>query len=87
MTVEWAFSPTTTVSSGAPNRPSACTSQPAAASCRSRAAVRAAALAMAAPVTKTAALPAGSPSSSPSHPVTTSCRRAATGDMAGSAAF
>ena len=85
--MEWAFSPMTTVSSGAPNSPSACTSQPACASCRSRAAVRAAVLAMAAPVTNTAALPAGRPRSSVSHRVTTSCRRAATGDMTGSAVF
>ena len=42
---------------------------------------------MDAPVTNTAALPAGRPSSSVSHPVTTSCRRAATGDITGSAAF
>jgi hypothetical protein len=42
-------------------------------------------LAIDAPDTNTAAVPAGKPSSSASHPVTTSCRRAATGDITGSA--
>ncbi len=42
---------------------------------------------MAAPVRNTAALPGGRPSSSVSHRVTTSCKRAATGDITGSAVF
>jgi hypothetical protein len=41
---------------------------------------------MDAPDTNAAAVPVGKPSKSASHPVTTSCRRAATGDITGSAA-
>jgi hypothetical protein len=42
---------------------------------------------MDAPDTNTAAVPAGKPSRSVSHPVTTSCRRVATGDITGSVVF
>ena len=42
---------------------------------------------MDAPDTKTAAVPSGKPNRSASQAVTTSCRRAATGDITGSAAF
>ena len=85
--VECARSPITTGSGGAPNSPSACTSQPIRASSASRAAARQAALATVAPVTNASPVSAGSRSRSTSHPRTTWCSRAATGDITGSAAF
>ena len=53
----------------------------------SRAAARQEALATVAPVTNATPVPAGRPRSSTSHPRTTSCSFAATGDITGSAAF
>ncbi len=85
--VLWACSPTTTVSSGAPNSPLAGTSQPWRRSTSSRPTAIPVALATVAPVTKLNPVDAGRPSRSTTHPRTTSSRAAATGDITRTAAF
>ena len=74
-----ASSLTTSVTGGAPIRPSASTFQPTSARTRCRAAASAVKFATVAPVTKPAPLPAGSPSRSTSHSMATCSIVAAAG--------
>ena len=77
----------TTVTGGAPWRPSRSTSQPARARTAWRAAASAVKLAIVAPVTNPTLVPAGRPSSSTSQPAATSSATAAAGEMTYRPAF
>ena len=86
-TAAWRSPPTTTVTGGAPNRPSTSTSQPACSSTWWRAAMRPVTLAICAPVTKAPDPFTGSPRSSRNHPRTTSSMTATAGVITCMAAF